>query len=50
MLSKYFGLPNLKTDGETDGEINGELQKKKIFFRYLIKVNSYYTTLWHNMI
>jgi hypothetical protein len=35
MPSKFFGLPNLKTDEETDGETNGEFgefAKEKIFF------------------
>ena len=41
MLSKFFDLPNLKTDGETDGEINEEFAKEKIFFRYLVKVKLY---------
>jgi len=42
MLSKICNSPNLKTDGETDGETNGEFAKEKIFYHYLVKVNSHH--------
>ena len=47
MLVKILNIPNIKVDEEVDEEFIRSLQKKKIFYHYLVEVISRYL---HHMI